>query len=145
MCRYCLATRHMSKLHQTPSLTPVASKSEEAKMRTLMLALCAGVLLSACQDTTGAQGPPPTFSPAVQAIFERYMGEINPTLFVVSTDGQYARYTYCPAYADACYPAAGATKSKALRSCEEQSGGVSCKVYALGRRVVWKGTAAPSP
>jgi hypothetical protein len=37
----------------------------------------------------------------------------------------------------------GVTKSKALRNCEQDSGGVPCKVYAIKRRIVWKGTPAP--
>ena len=113
-------------------------------MRTLLLALCIVCPLSACQDTTRAQGPPPKFSPSTQALFEQYMEEINPTLFVVSTDGRAAWYTYCPAHADFCYPASGATKSTALRDCEKDSGGVPCRVYAVGRRIVWGGAPAPS-
>ncbi len=71
-------------------------------MRTLILALCAGVLLSACQNTTGAQAPPPTLSPGVQAHFEQYLGEAKPGVFAVSTDGQAASYFYCPVHADVC-------------------------------------------
>ncbi len=72
------------------------------------------------------------------------MAELNPSVFVVSTNGRTAQYTYCPDQADACPGLSGATKSKALRSCREESG-VACEVYAVGRRVVWKGTVAPSP
>ncbi len=111
-------------------------------MRNLILALCVPLLLGACQDTS-AQGPPPSFSPAVQAYFEKYMREINPTLFVVSTDGKYANYTYCPGHADLCLSARRASRSNVLRSCRGASG-VPCEVYAVGHRVVWKGTAIPS-
>lgn len=108
-------------------------------MRTLLFALSIALPLSACE--TGGEGPPPTFSPSVQALFERYMGEHNPTVFVVSTDGQAARYSYCPAYAGKC-GIGGATKGKVLKACEERSEGVSCKVYAVGRKIVWKGDGA---
>lgn len=113
-------------------------------MRSLLLALCIALPLTACLDTTGAQGPPPKFSPGVQAHFEQYMRELNPSLFVVSEDGQTAFYTYCPAHADRCIDvsSSGATKSSALRDCETNSGGIPCHVYAVGRRIVWKGTPA---
>lgn len=112
-------------------------------MRYLLVVMCISVGLSACQDTT-AEGPPPVFSPGVQAYFEKYMGEYNPILFVVSVDGQTARYTFCPAYGDYCRPLSGETKAKALEDCAKDSGGVQCKVYAEGRRIVWKGTPVPS-
>lgn len=108
-------------------------------MKTLLLALGIALSLSACE--TGPEGPPPTLSPEVQAYFERYMRELSPSLFVVSTDGQHATYTYCPGQADHCYGLGGATKSKTLRECKQDSG-VPCHVYAVGRRIVWKGTAA---
>ena len=113
-------------------------------MRYLLLALCIGLPLSACQDTTGAKGPPPTFSPGVQAYFEEYMSLANPLIFVVSTDGRAVSYRYCPAHADRCLPITGGPKSELLRNCETDSGGVPCKVYAIKRRIVWKGTPVPS-
>jgi hypothetical protein len=106
-------------------------------MRTLLLALCTALSLSACE--TGAEGPPPTLSPRVQAYFEQYMGESNPLMFVVSTDGRAAQYRYCPVGFDRCYPVSGAPKSELFRECEKKSGGVPCHVYAVGRRIVWKG------
>ncbi len=57
-------------MHQVRRLTHLA-RAREAKMRTLLLALCIGLPLSACQ--TSPQEPPPTFSPGVQAYFEKYM------------------------------------------------------------------------
>ena len=58
----------------------------------LLYPLGVALLLGACQDATGVQGPPPAFSSDVQAHFEQYLAEVNPTLFVVSADGQNARY-----------------------------------------------------
>ena len=116
-------------------------------MRYLLLALCIALPLSACQDT---QGPPPTFAPNIQELFEEYMAEQNPELFVVSTDGQAAYYTYChiskwPICSDSSqsYPAA-LRRGHAFSECEKNSRGVPCKTYAVGRRIVWKGTPAPS-
>ena len=104
----------------------------------LLYPLGVALLLGACQDTGGAQGPPPAFSPAVQAYFEQYMEKVNPTVFVVSTDGRSATYYYCPDTADVCVRSVEATH-KARMDCETKSGGVPCKVYALGRRIKWKG------
>ena len=106
-------------------------------MRTLILALCVPLLLGACQDT-GAQGPPPTFSPSVQAFFEQYLNEPIPRVFVVSIDGQYASYRYCKGLGDVCVGQVSATH-KAITHCEKNSGGVPCKVYAFGRRIKWTG------
>ena len=105
-------------------------------MRTLLLALGIALSLSACETT--AEGPPPTLSPRVQAHFEQYMGEMNPSVFVVSTDGQAAQYSLCPATADHCFDVGPGSKSDVLNRCEARSGGVPCHVYAVGRRVVWK-------
>ncbi len=106
-------------------------------MKNLLLALCFAFPLTACQDTTGAQGPPPKFSPFVQAVFEQYMEETRPILFVVSADGEAAQYYYCPDIADHC--AYGSYSSLAIQKCEERSGGVPCHVYAIGKRIKWKG------
>ena len=106
-------------------------------MRTLLLTICIALSLSACE--TGAEGPPPTFSPGVQAHFEHYMEELNPGVFVVSTDGQTAHYSLCPAIADHCFEVGKGSRSQILNSCETNSGGVPCHVYAVGRRIVWKG------
>jgi hypothetical protein len=106
-------------------------------MRTLLLALCIALSLSACE--TDAEGPPPTFSPAVQASFEQYMGTLNPALFAVSTDGRAAWWSYCPAHADGCLETGPGSKADVLNRCEKESGGVPCHVYAVGRRIVWKG------
>ena len=52
----------------------------------LLYPLSVALLLGACQDATGVQDPPPAFSSDVQAYFEQYMEEVNPTVFVVSAD-----------------------------------------------------------
>ncbi len=106
-------------------------------MRTLILALCVPLLLGACQDSVG-QGPPPTFSPSIQAFFEQYLNEPIPRVFVISIDGKYATYRYCTGLGDVCVGQVSATP-KAITHCEEQSGGVPCKVYAFGRRIKWTG------
>lgn len=106
-------------------------------MKNAVLAICSGLALSACQDTAAVQGPPPKFSPFVQAVFDQYMAETRPILFVVSEDGQAAQYYYCPDIADHC--AYGSYSALAIRDCEQRSGGVPCHVYAVGRRIKWKG------
>ena len=105
-------------------------------MRTLLLALGIALSLSACETT--AEGPPPTFSPYVQAHFEQYMRQMHPGVFVVSTDGQSLFYSTCPAFADHCFAVGAGSKTDVLNRCEMNSGGVPCHVYAVGRRIVWK-------
>lgn len=111
-------------------------------MRTLTLVFCIAITFAACQNSADMNGPAPAFSSSVEVLFEKYKKKTNPELFIISTDGQRAVFTYCPDIADLCPPSAGATKAKALKKCEERSGGVPCKVYAVGRRVVWKGRPA---
>ncbi len=105
-------------------------------MRTLLLALCIALSLSACE--TSAEGPPPTLSPSVEALFERYLNEPVPRVFVVSIDGQYASYRYCTGLGDICVGQVSDTH-KAITRCEGFSGGVPCKVYAHGSRIKWTG------
>ena len=111
-------------------------------MRPTILAFCIALPLSACQATLDAHRPPLAFSPFAHDAFEQYLAELKPILFVVSNDGRVVKYTYCPAFADNCRPVSGPTKSKILKDCEVDSGGVPCGVYAVGRRVVWKGNGA---
>ena len=106
-------------------------------MRSAAFTLGVALLLGACQDT-GAQGPPPTFSPSIQAFFEQYLNEPIPRVFVVSIDGQYASYRYCTGLGDVCVGQVS-SRHKAITDCEKRSGGVPCKVYAFGRRIKWKG------
>ena len=57
----------------------------------------------------------------------------SPTIFVVSADGNWSYYQYCP-YTQ-CIEA---NQPRAIKRCEKDSRGSPCYVMALKRRIVWK-------
>tara|TARA_Y100000389_G_scaffold190322_1_gene215039 strand:+ start:453 stop:1109 length:657 start_codon:yes stop_codon:yes gene_type:complete len=57
----------------------------------------------------------------------------EPTIFVVSTDGNWSYYQYCP-YTQCM----AADQPRAVKRCEKGSRGSPCYVMALKRRIVWK-------
>ena len=56
-----------------------------------------------------------------------------PTIFVVSVDGNWSYYQYCP-YTQCI----DADQPRAVKRCEKGSRGSPCYVMALKRRIVWK-------
>ena len=57
----------------------------------------------------------------------------KPTIFVVSKDGNWSFYQYCPH--TQCLDA---DQPRAIKLCEKGSRGSPCYVMALKRRIVWK-------
>ncbi len=106
-------------------------------MKSLILAVCVLVSLSACQNDSTVGSGPLTLSPDVQEYFDKYMKYTSPVVFAVSTDGNAAEYLYCPEAYDGCIP--GINTFHVLESCEKLSGGVPCKIYAREHRIVWEG------
>jgi hypothetical protein len=107
--------------------------------------LCMAVLfaatlaLNACQSTGGLTGDigsgPITLSPKVKMALEQHKSSTAWGFLAVSTDGQNYGWGGCPSLG-ACYnDGSGA----ALRRCRQRSGGVPCKIYADGPRIVWRG------
>lgn len=94
------------------------------------------LLLAGCQ-TTGSStigSGPITLSPAVQSYFDQYM-DINGLMFAVAVDGRsWATYRYCPDIR--CRDAPG-ERQLTIDHCEKDSKGVTCKIYALRKEVVW--------
>ncbi|WP_085899559.1 hypothetical protein [Kiloniella majae] len=75
----------------------------------------------------------------VQEAFDKYL-KTNSAVFAVSEDGRSSYgYYYCPAN----YRCLGNNLKSvrpAIESCEKNSYGQPCKVYAIGRSIVWKAT-----
>ena len=59
----------------------------------------------------------------------------TPTIFVVSEDGDYSSYYYCP-YVQGCVD--DNTERRATINCEKVAGKKKCFTFAKKRRVVWK-------
>ncbi len=106
-------------------------------MKRLLTALCVCVPLGACQTDSNAGSGPLTLTPNIQTFFIQYNREDRPAAFAVSVDGRSASYRYCPNVADRCV--LENNQRKAIQRCQELSGGVPCKIYAIEHRVVWKG------
>ena len=106
-------------------------------MKRLLTALCVCVPLGACQTDSNAGSGPLTLTPDIQALFIQYKKETSPVAFAVSINGRSANYRYCPDAWDACH--FENSQAKAIERCQEFSGGVPCKIYAIERTVVWKG------
>lgn len=100
-----------------------------------VILLCTAILvfLSGCQGNNQYGMGPVILSPRISALHATYLKEQYPLIFTVSTDGQHASYYTC----NVSY--CGAPKERAIRSCENRSKGVPCKIYSMKRKVVWKG------
>ena len=105
-------------------------------MKRLLTTLCVCVPLGACQTDSNAGSGPLTLTPSSQALFIQYKKLHNPGAFAVSIDGRFASYRYCPDN-EACR--FENSVQKAIQYCQEHSGGVPCKIYAIDCTVVWKG------
>ncbi len=71
---------------------------------------------------------------------EKYSGDAkrkqDPWIMVISEDGTWSQYTYCPAeYNNNCIPP---NPARNIKVCEKESRGSPCFVFAIKRRVVWK-------
>ena len=104
-------------------------------MKLAVFTLCV-LALSACQTASNIGSGPITLSTSVQDLLRQYMKEDTPEVFAISTDGRTSSYRYCPDFADTCW--AENSRWKAIQDCEGLSGGVPCKIYAVGRDIVWE-------
>lgn len=90
--------------------------------------------LAGCQGNAMYGEGPITLSPHTSALYKSYLQEQYPLVFTVSTDGNESTYYWCSAFG------CDLPKAKSIRVCEQRSNGVPCKVYAVRRQIVWKGT-----
>ena len=75
-------------------------------------------------------------SSAVLDGFAKYKELQDPSYFAVSEDGQRYGYSYCkkpPCSTDWEY-----TQNIAIYSCEKNSYGSPCRIYASGTTIVWR-------
>ena len=102
-------------------------------MRWGVLLISAVLAASGCKTAGGVKGSGPlTVSPRVAAVFERYKETAKPLTFAISTDGRNFGAYYCtgtPCTSSHATP-------EAFSDCQGRSGGVPCKVFAIGREVV---------
>jgi len=71
---------------------------------------------------------------------EKYSGDAkrkqDPWIMVISEDGTWSQYSYCPAeYNNNCNPP---NPARNIAACEKGSRGSPCFVFALKKRIVWK-------
>ena len=81
-----------------------------------------------------------TLSPQVKASFEEYEARDAPIYFVVTESGFGSFYVYCEGGFNCTGSAA---RMHALDQCRRHNPGEECKVYAMGRNVVWQDADAP--
>jgi tetratricopeptide (TPR) repeat protein len=83
-----------------------------------------------------------TLSPRVKANFEEYKTRDAPIYFVVTESGFGSYYIYCDGGFNCTRSAA---RTQALDRCRRLNPDEDCKVYAVGRNVVWRNADAPRP
>ena len=96
-----------------------------------MLALL--LLCASCQDRDVGTGPI-TLSPGVEASFAEYKARDAPLYFLVTENGRGAYYSYCGGGFNCTSSAA---RAQALDLCRRRYPGTDCKIYAIGRSIVW--------
>jgi hypothetical protein len=102
-------------------------------------ALALLLLCASCQDPDFGTGPI-TLSPGAEASFADYMGRDAPLYFLLTENGGGAYYTYCVGGFNCTSSAA---RVQVLDLCRRRYPGSDCKIYAIGRRIVWD-TEAPA-
>jgi hypothetical protein len=102
----------------------------------LPLFLCASCSF---RDSVVGSGPI-TLSPQVKASFEEYKARDAPIYFVVTESGVGSYYLYCVGGFNC---SSSAARAQALGQCRRQNPGEECKLYAMGRVVVWQDADAP--
>ena len=64
--------------------------------------------------------------------------KVKPLLFTLSMNGKSFSFNYCP-YSSCRDP----SRYKAIKSCENYSGGITCFTYAVKSKIVWKNNQNP--
>ena len=93
------------------------------------------VTLTACESADQIGQGPITISPGLHAAIEQYKDQRNPRYFAVSENGNASAAATCP-FVGGCR---NITADEVINVCEERSGGVPCKIFARGTKVIWNG------
>lgn len=97
-------------------------------------ALSLVLLLAGCQTTNYAGTGPLRLSQRATDFLQKYLSLHNGAAFAISEDGRYYTYRYCPQAS--CVE--GDHQYFAVQNCESNSKR-TCKILAVGRKVVWQG------
>ena len=111
------------------------------KLGHIVVALLFGVLISGCEAGGGSStsenigSGPIRLSSDVKGQFDAYRKRSFPIYFAVSVDGKSEGHGFCNnGYTCGQF----SQESYVIGSCESNSGGVPCKIYAIGKKIVWK-------
>lgn len=119
---------------------PILSTIRGIIVRYLIVFAIAVMSLTGCQTRPlyDIGSGPVVLSKTTASGFNRYLSRTdgNPTLFVISTDGGNWSSLHCPGFN--CRPNNGDDSIKSCNSRAKNRGHV-CKIFALGRDIVWKG------
>ena len=106
-------------------------------MKRIILIAVTLMVVGGCVTIQDHYGSGPVeLSQKVKTGFEKYKALKKPTFFAISTDGRTYGYSMCKG--DNCSPDWEYPIDIAKFSCEKNSNGVPCKIYARGIKVVWK-------
>jgi hypothetical protein len=83
-----------------------------------------------------------TLSPQVKASFEEYTARDAPLYFLVTKSGVGSYYIYCDGGFNCTESAA---RMQAFDQCRRHNPAEDCKIYAIGRSVVWQDADAARP
>jgi hypothetical protein len=108
----------------------------------VLMFLCASCSFKDPDKDLDVGSGPITLSPHVQANFEAYKALDRPMYFVVTESGVGSYSIYCPGRLYCSSPTA---RIEALAQCRKDNPGAECKVYAMGRVVVWQDAGARRP
>lgn len=78
---------------------------------------------------------PISLSLQTETTFKKYLDLESPEYFAVTADGERSGYSFC--WRPPCLNPG--LKAMAVEHCQRMSGGLSCYIYAIGRKIVWEG------
>ena len=101
-------------------------------MRPLILSIFS-ILVGCVATHPDAGSGPLVLTPGVEEFFQKYLSTNSPEYFAVSLDGASAGSTSC-----AAMNCQGGGPAQAIQYCLIKSRGQDCKIYAVGRSIVWE-------
>lgn len=97
------------------------------------LAMMLPLISAGCESVYGSG--PITLSPRAQAELDRYMSNPSAGSFAVPPDGSVGIWYSCNESSIRC---ANNTIGPAVRLCNQYTNRQDCKIYAVGREIVWE-------